>query len=228
MAIRPTPTASPPPGAAEDIAALGEQLSRMRSMLFAYSAMFFTRIRDWTIIAIALLLLGTSGLLPQAVLVVPFLVPFAFLETGYLYWYTVFARRHAARLEEAINAERGFELLAAHRLEAAYFDPGDGPRMAAFAFARPGSYPSLMTVGYTIGAGVIWAAGMLGTIQHVATRDSASLLDLVPIAAAAWTLAVVVALGWLFLGNADEKRLREALDTAYRFAGRRQSGTGAR
>lgn len=203
---------------------LREQLARMRSMLYAYSAMFFARIRDWTIVAIALLLLGTSGLLPQAVLVVPFLVPFAFLETGYLYWYTVFARRHAARLEEAINADRGFELLAAHRLEAAYFEPPGGPRLAAFAFARPGSYPSLMTVGYSIGAAAIWGAGMAGSLSLVATTDDASLLGLVPIAAVAWTILVVAALGWLFLGNADERRLRAALRTAYRFG----NGRGAK
>lgn len=186
---------------------LHDQLRRMRSMLYAYSDLFFRRIRDWSVVAIALLVLGTSGLLPTAVLLVPFVVPFAFLETGYLYWYTIFARRHAGRLEQAINDAAGLELLAAHRLEEAFFTPAEAPKLAAFSFARPLGYPSLMTLGYASGAALLWGAGMIGSMGTGATA--------VPLLAIAWTVLIITALCWLFLGRHDEDRLAAALASAY-------------
>lgn len=193
--------------ASAELQILHDQLRRMRSMLYAYSALFFRRIRDWTLLVIALMLLGSSGLVPAAFLMVPFVVPFAFLETGYLFWYTIFARRHAERLEQAINAAAGHELLAAHRLEAAFFTPADGAKLAAFSFARPLGYPSLMTLGYTAGAGLLWAAGLAGSLE--VGPAAVSWL------AVAWTALIVVALGWLFLGHHDEDRLAAALASAY-------------
>ena len=80
---------------------LADQLARMRGMLFGYSDLFFRRIRDWGVVTIALLVLGSTPIAPAAVVVVPFLVPFAFLETAYLFFYTIFARRHAEYLERA-------------------------------------------------------------------------------------------------------------------------------
>ncbi len=79
---------------------------------------------------LALLVIAGSGIFPAAVIAVPFLVPFAFLETGYLFFYTVFARRHAEYLERAINARFGRDVLVAHRLEAAYYYPPDAPKIA--------------------------------------------------------------------------------------------------
>ena len=78
----------------QELELLVAQLERMRGMLFGYSSLFFGRIRDWAIVSIALLVLGASGLVPVAIAPLPFIVPFAFLETGYLFYYTVFARRH--------------------------------------------------------------------------------------------------------------------------------------
>lgn len=186
---------------------LHDQLRRMRAMLYAYSALFFRRIRDWTVIAIGLLVVGASGVLPPAVLLVPFVVPFAFLETGYLFWYTIFARRHAEHLERAINGAVGRELLVAHRLEEAYFTPAAAPKLAAFSFARPLGYPSLMTAGYVAGAALLWGAGLVASAE-VGAGPVVAL-------AIAWTLAVVAALAWLFLGRRDEERLIAALASAY-------------
>ena len=90
--------------ATDDLRILENQLARMRGMLFGYSERFFERIRTYLLIALGLLLIAGSGIFPSAVIAVPFLVPFAFLETGYLFYYTVFARRHAEYLERAINA----------------------------------------------------------------------------------------------------------------------------
>ena len=98
---------SPAEAAATEIRLLEAQLERMRAMLFGYSSLFFVTTRNWALVAIALLAVGWSDILPAAVVFVPFVVPFAFLETGYLFWYTVFARRHAERLEQAINERLG-------------------------------------------------------------------------------------------------------------------------
>jgi hypothetical protein len=206
---------------------LERQLERMRDMLFAYSALFFTTIRNWALVAIGLLVLGWSGVVPPAVALVPFIVPFAFLETGYLFWYTVFARRHAERLEEAINERLGREVLVAHRLERAYFYPPDAPKVAAFSMGNPGGYMSLMTLGYTAGAVILWLAGFFSTtaftdaVQAAADADPTAtgvsiVLSLLPLVAIAWTIAVAGVLAWLFLGRRDENRLVAALRHAYR------------
>ena len=133
----------------EQIRLLGEQLTRMRGMLFGYSERFFERIRTWTVVALALLVVAGSGIFPVAVVAVPFLVPFAFLETGYLFFHTVFARRHAEYLERTINAVLGEEVMVAHRLEAAYYYAPDRPKIAALSLDRPLGMFSAVTIGYT-------------------------------------------------------------------------------
>ena len=195
---------------------LAAQLERMRGMLFRYSQLFFVAIRTWALVCVGLLVLGWSDVLPAAVVPVPFLVPFAFLETGYLFFYTVFARRHAERLEQAINGRLGREVLAAHRLEAAYFYPPDRPKVAAFSLANPLGFTSAMTVGYTAGAALLWAAGLASTSAYVATLPAGSPAGLVVPGAIAWTVAIAGYLAWTFLARRDEDRLLAALATAYR------------
>jgi hypothetical protein len=189
-------------------------------MLFGYSSLFFATIRNWALVSIALLVVGWSDILPTAVVLVPFVVPFAFLETGYLFWYTVFARRHAERLEQAINERLGREVLVAHRLEAAYFYPPDAPKIAALSFGNPLGMMSGMTIGYTVGAALLWAAGMASTIAHLeATGGGAfegGLLGLVVPAAIAWTAGIAAYLAWVSLRRADEDRLVAVLQDAYR------------
>jgi hypothetical protein len=212
------------PGAGDELELrlLADQLARMRGMLFGYSERFFERIRTWTIVALVLLVVGSTELAPAAAVPVPFLVPFAFLETGYLFFYTVFARRHAERLEQAISARFGREVLAAHRLEAAYFYPPDAPKLAAFSFGRPLGMMSVMTLGYTAGAVLLWLGGMVGLLEWVgrigdqyATWPAPPLLAFVAPAAIAWTLVIAGYLAWTFLTRRDEDRLLRELETAY-------------
>ena len=192
------------------------QLERMRAMLFGYSSLFFARIRDWAIVAIVLLVLGASGLVPVAIVLVPFVVPFAFLETGYLFYYTVFARRHAERLERAINERAGHDVLAAHRLEAAYFYEPDAPKIAAFSVARPLGFMSAVTLGYSFGALLLWLGGIVGLVDFVGSLDEPGLMALAVPGALVWTAAIVVYLLWTFLRRPDERRLLEALEASYR------------
>jgi hypothetical protein len=206
----------------DEIRLLAEQLARMRGMLFGYSERFFERVRTWTLVALLLLALSGSGIFPGAVIAVPFLVPFAFLETAYLFYYTVFARRHAEFLERAINARFGRDVLAAHRLEAAYFYPPDAARVAAFSFGRPLGMMSATTAGYTGGAFLLWLAGILGTRDLVEVSRSTGLLATMPLladllvpAALAWTLIIAGYLVWSSLTRHDEERLLVELDAAY-------------
>jgi hypothetical protein len=211
---------SPAEAAAAELRLLEAQLERMRGMLFGYSGLFFATIRNWTFLSIGLLVLGWSGVLPAAVVPVPFIVPFAFLETGYLFWYTVFARRHAERLEQAINERLGRDVLVAHRLEAAYFYPPDAPKVAALSFGNPLGLMGGMTIGYTAGAALLWAAGLASTIAYVRTLGGGvfegGLVGLVVPAAIAWTAVIAAYLVWTSLRRADEDRLLAALDDAYR------------
>ena len=220
------PGRSPTPTTVADVDApaielrlLEAQLERMRGMLFGYSSLFFATIRTWTIACLGLLVLGWSGVLPAAVVPVPFLVPFAFLETGYLFWYTVFARRHAERLEQAINERLGRDVLVAHRLEAAYFYPPDAPKIAGMSLGNPFGFMSAATLGYTVGGGLLWMAGLASAAAYVRSIGGGflegGLLGLVIPAAVAWTAAIAAYLVWSSLRRADEDRLLAALDAAY-------------
>lgn len=192
----------------EELRLLADQLTRMRGMLFGYSERFFERIRTYLLITLALLVVSGSGLFPGAVIAVPFLVPFAFLETGYLFFYTVFARRHAEYLERRINARLGRDVLVAHRLEAAYFYPPDAPKIAGISAGNPGGMMSAMTLGYTAGAALLWLAGMRGLL------DAERREVLIPLAVV-WTAAIALYLAFTYLSRHDERRLLAELDAAY-------------
>jgi hypothetical protein len=193
---------------------LADQLTRMRSMLFGYSERFFGTVRTWAFLAIGLLVL--SAVVPAAVVPVPYIVPFAFLETGYLFFHTIFARRHAERLERTLNERFGREVLAAHRLEAAYFYPPDAPKIGAFSFGNPLGFSSVATLGYTAGAAILWVAGMAGLADFVAHAGTGGLVGLLVPGAVAWTTLIAAYLLWTFLARPDEERLLGELETAYR------------
>jgi hypothetical protein len=203
----------------EELRLLAAQLTRMRGMLFGYSERFFERIRTYLLITLALLVIAGSGFFPGAVIAVPFLVPFAFLETAYLFYYTVFARRHAEYLERTINARVGRDVLVAHRLEAAYFYPPDAPKIAAISLRNPLGMMSATTIGYTGGALLLWLAGVQGSL---AVLDGATFvlagIDLVPLVVPAqllWTLAIAGHLVYASLSRRDERKLIDELDRSY-------------
>jgi hypothetical protein len=192
----------------------------MRGMLGAYSGLFFRQITVWGVVSIVILALsGLSAGAPIGFLLT-FIVPFAFLEAGYTFYYTVFARRHAEFIEKSINARFGRAVLPAHRLEAAYFYPPDAPKLSFLSFARLSGYGSVMTIGYSVAALLLWGAGM----EEGLTQVAAGSLDPALIwAAAAWTLGVTAFLLWHFLAKRDEKRLLVELKASYPDAVRSRS-----
>jgi hypothetical protein len=199
---------------------LEQQLERMRGMLGAYSGLFFRQITVWGVVSLVILALsGLSAGAPVGFLLT-FIVPFAFLEAGYTFYYTVFARRHAEFIEKSINARFGRAVLPAHRLEAAYFYPPDAPKLSFLSFARLSGYGSVMTIGYSVAALLLWGAGMEEGLAQVAAGgiDPALLW-----AAVAWTLGVTAFLLWHFLAKRDEKRLLVELRASYPDAVRSQS-----
>ena len=199
---------------------LEQQLERMRGMLGAYSGLFFRQITVWGVVSIVILALsGLSAGAPIGFLLT-FIVPFAFLEAGYTFYYTVFARRHAEFIEKSINARFGRAVLPAHRLEAAYFYPPDAPKLSFLSFARLSGYGSVMTIGYSVAALLLWGAGMEEGLAQVAAGG----LDPALIwAAFAWTLGVTAFLLWHFLAKRDEKRLLVELKASYPDAVRSRS-----
>jgi hypothetical protein len=199
---------------------LEQQLERMRGMLGAYSGLFFRQITVWGVVSLVILALsGLSAGAPIGFLLT-FIVPFAFLEAGYTFYYTVFARRHAEFIEKSINARFGRAVLPAHRLEAAYFYPPDAPKLSFLSFARLSGYGSVMTIGYSVAALLLWGAGMEEGLAQVAAGgiDPALLW-----AAVAWTLGVTAFLLWHFLAKRDEKRLLVELRASYPDAVRSRS-----
>ena len=199
---------------------LEQQLERMRGMLGAYSGLFFRQITVWGVVSLVILALsGLSAGAPIGFLLT-FIVPFAFLEAGYTFYYTVFARRHAEFIEKSINARFGRAVLPAHRLEAAYFYPPDAPKLSFLSFARLNGYGSVMTIGYSVAALLLWGAGMEEGLAQVAAGG----LDPALIwAALAWTLGVTAFLLWHFLAKRDEKRLLVELRASYPDAVRSRS-----
>jgi hypothetical protein len=215
-----------------EVELLERQLERMRGMLFEYSRLFFVHMRTWTIVVLGVLAASLIEPLGGLVLVVPYLVPFVFLEASYLFWYTVFARRHAEWLERAIAARLTSTLPVAHRLEAAYFYPPDAPKIAALSLARPSSHMSVMTLAYSAGAGLLWLAGLVLSLEWVSGQGGGSplpdlLLGLTMPAALAWTMAITGYLVWTWLRSADEARLLAALDAAYPEGARPDSASGS-
>jgi hypothetical protein len=195
---------------------LARQLERMRGMLAAYSAMFFAHMRLWGVVTVGLLVASSWQPLGAAAGIIPFLLPYVFLEASYLFWYTVFARRHAEWVERAIDARLGEAVLVAHRLEAAYFYPPDRPRISALSLARPLSHMSAATAGYTGAAGLAWVAGLLLWEGWLAEHGGGDPLPaMVTPAALAWTAAIVAYLLWFWLRNPDERRLVAALESGY-------------
>lgn len=199
---------------------LEQQLERMRGMLGAYSGLFFRQITVWGVVSLVLLALsGLSAGAPIGFLLT-FIVPFAFLEAGYTFYYTVFARRHAEFIEKSINARFGRAVLPAHRLEAAYFYPPDAPKLSFLSFARLSGYGSVMTIGYSVAALLLWGAGMEEGLAQVAAGG----LDPALIwAAVAWALSVTAFLLWHFLAKRDERRLLAELKASYPDAVRSRS-----
>ena len=199
---------------------LEQQLERMRGMLGAYSGLFFRQITIWGVASLVILALsGLSAGAPIGFLLT-FIVPFAFLEAGYTFYYTVFARRHAEFIEKSINARFGRAVLPAHRLEAAYFYPPDAPKLSFLSFARLSGYGSVMTIGYSVAALLLWGAGMEEGLAQVAAGGLAPALLW---AALAWTLGVTTFLTWHFLAKRDEKRLLVELKASYPDAVRSRS-----
>lgn len=193
-----------------ELSLLTDQLTRMRGMLYGYSDLFFRRIRDWAIVSIVLLVIAWAGIVPAAAAVVPFLVPFAFLETGYLFFYTIFARRYGERLERRINRLVGSDALIAHRLEAAYFYPPDARKVAALSLGNPAGLMAVTTIGYTVGAGLLWLAGFSGLVSVADGARGLGVL-LVP-GAVLWTALIAGYLVWTFWTRHDEARLLAELD----------------
>jgi hypothetical protein len=171
---------------------------------------------------VSLLILALSGLSAGAPIgfLLTFIVPFAFLEAGYTFYYTVFARRHAEFIEKSINARFGHTVLPAHLLESAYFYPPDAPKLSFLSFARLNGYGSVMTIGYSVAALLLWGAGM----EEGLTQVAAGSLDPVLLwVAVAWTLGVTAFLLWHFLAKRDERRLLVELKASYPDAVRSRS-----
>ena len=109
---------------------------------------------------------------------------------------------------------------------------GDAPRFLP-ASSRVGStlvrpartvmngYGSAMTLGYTVGAALLWGAG----IERTVSLTAAGALDpaLLPLALA-WTIGVTAYLLWHFLGGRDERRLLAELRAMYPDAVRSRNG----
>lgn len=197
-------------------AQLDQQLRRMRAMLFGYSQLFFTHMRVYTIATVALLVVSLWEPLGGAVLVVPFLVPFVFMEASYLFWYTVFARRHAEFVERALAARLGQGMPAAHRLEAAYFYAPDDPAISALDLRRPLSHMSAATLAYSAGAALLWLSGLIMGLDWIGRQvDTWPLLEWVPALAVVWTAAIALYLVYTWLRRPDERRLVSELRSVY-------------
>ena len=77
-----------------------------------------------------------------------------------------------------------------------------------------------MTIGYTVGAALLWTAGLASTITYVRTAGGGIFeggpIGLVVPAAIVWTAVIAAYLLWVSLHRADENRLAGALAGAYR------------
>lgn len=191
---------------------LHAQLRRMRGMNYRYHALFFRQINFW--IAANVILLVTSLLQPfrAAVLLVPYLIVYAAMQSAFHFHYIIFARRYARALEQKLNQLNGNRALIAQDLEETYLFPLDAPRLVGVNFGNPLTFFTAITLHYGMAGTLTWACALYRAWQLIPSLAPgfAPLYLYVPVTII-WTVTNVLYLAWYSLGQRDEKAMERKL-----------------
>jgi hypothetical protein len=195
---------------------LHAQLERMRAMQYKYSELFYQLI----ILGITMLVLLAAASLTETlravVLLIPFFIIYLGVQSAYFLTYVIWARIYAAGLEQRINRLLETDALIAHRQEAAYLFPLDGPQFAGVTPRLRQTFIGLITIHcWLLGAAAI------GLSLYRAWQLYEDLMQQFPpvcyyfIALGAWALLHLVFLVWYFGTRHYERRIMQITSDAY-------------
>jgi hypothetical protein len=208
-----------PQSAANDtltVQTLHMQLERMRAMHYRYSELFY----QLTIVAIMTLVFMTMASMTNAlrgsVLLMPFFVIYTGVQSAYFLTYVIFARVYAAGLEQRINRLLADDLLIAHRQEAAYLFPLDGPQFAGVQFRLRQTFIGFMTIHFWLLGAAIIALASYRAWQLLPELAG----EFPPVryyfwALGAWSLLHLIYLVWYFGTRYYERRIEKIVRDAY-------------
>ncbi|MDH3190568.1 MAG: hypothetical protein OEM39_08055 [Acidimicrobiia bacterium] len=199
--------------AADKMGILAEQLGRMRGMTRYYHERFFADTRFFSLVLLALLVVGWWGV-PETFLLVPLVAILAANVTAFDASYLIFARKYAATLEAEINQHLGADWLIAARMEDAYLFPLDKPKVVTIRLGEDFSWFGWMTILYTLlGA----ALGLVGLAAGWATLRglTAAWFAAYVIGVASLTIGSLVIGSWWFGSGAGEARLTEVIESRF-------------
>lgn len=212
------PPMSQPPAPHEELRyhALHAQLERMRAMHYKYSDLFYKLIALAVVVLILLAVASVTETLRASVLIIPFFVVWVGVQSAYFLTYVVLARVYATGIEKALNALLGGDLLIAHRLEASYLFPLDGPQFAGVPMRSDQTFIGFITIHFwLLGAAVIAVAAyrawqLIPSLEIAFPPVSFYFPTLV-----AWALLHLVYLYWYFGTRYHEGRIMEIVGESY-------------
>ncbi|MDX6693164.1 MAG: hypothetical protein QOF02_767 [Blastocatellia bacterium] len=195
---------------------LHAQLERMRAMHYKYSDLFYQLI----ILGIVMLILMAAASMTQTlravVLLIPFFIIYIGAQSAYFLTYVVWARIYATGLEQRLNGLLEAEALIAHRQEAAYLFPLDGPQFAGVTLRLRQTFIGFITIHF-------WLLGSaaIALSLYRAWQLYEELMQQFPpvcyyfIALGAWALLHLIYLVWYFGSRHYERRIMQIVRDAY-------------
>lgn len=196
--------------------ALHSQLERVRAMQHRYSDLFYKLV---TLGVVALVLMAAASMtdtLRAVALLVPFFVVWVGVQSAYYLTYVVLARVYATGLEQSLNELLGGDALIAHRLEASYLFPLEGPQFSGVPLRADQTFIGFVTIHFWIvgAAAIFLGAYRAWQLLPSVEREFPPAAYYFP-ALIAWSLLHLVYLGWYFGTRYQERRVMRVVRDAY-------------
>jgi len=195
---------------------LHAQLERMRAMLYNYSNLFYKLIILAVVVLIVMAMASITDTLRATALLIPFFVIYVGVQSAYFLTYVVFARVYATGIEKRINRLLQDDVMIAHRIEASYLFPLDGPQFAGVPLRADQTFIGFITLHFWLlgGASIFLAAYRAWQLLPALAREF-PILDYYFPALIAWSLLHLVYLVWYFGTRYHERRIMQIVRNAY-------------
>lgn len=195
---------------------LQEQLSRMRGMLYNYSAIFYNLITLGVVVLLTLAAASMTETWRSVVFLIPFFTIWVGTQSAYYLTYAIFARIYATGLEKAINRLLGQDILIAHRIEANYLYSLNEPQISTVQARIKQTYIGFITLQFFILSAFVIALSAYRAWQLLpdVAREFPPVRFYFP-ALILWSLFHLVYLVWYFGTRNYQKRIMRVVSEAY-------------
>jgi hypothetical protein len=195
---------------------LHAQLERMRAMHYRYSDLFYQFITLGVIMLVLMAAASMTETLRAVVTLIPFFIIYVGVQSAYFLTYVIWARIYATGIEQRINGLLETDALIAHRQEAAYLFPLDGPQFAGISLGLRQPFIGFITIHFWL-----LGAAAIGLSLYRTWQLYEELMAVFPpacyyfIALGAWALLHLVYLVWYFGTRHHERRIMQITSDAY-------------